>query len=86
MSEARYEERPAANEANLPNVAVYAKSTTSLWLSGYDYGFRTGREERQAEIDRLNWEADLWYWCYTNRKSPEQFYVHATNELWRVAA
>lgn len=46
-----------------------------------------GRESRNHEIERLNFEADLWYWVAQkpNRK-PGDFYRHAESELWQGVA
>lgn len=45
-----------------------------------------GRESRDAEVSRLNYEADLWFWCHTNRKGPDSFRRWQTSELWRQAS
>ena len=49
-------------------------------------GWAQGWESRRAEIDRLNYEADLWFYCYANRKRPGDFYTHQTNQLWAEAS
>ena len=45
-----------------------------------------GWESRQAEVYRLNYEADLWFYCYANRKTPADYYRHQTNQLWAEAS
>ena len=45
-----------------------------------------GWESRQAEIDRLNYEADLWFYCYANHKTPADYYRHQTTQLWAEAS
>ena len=49
------------------------------WLDGY--------HARDAEVSRLNWEADVWYYCANNRgKRPTDFYAAATDRLWAEAS
>ena len=48
-------------------------------------GWAQGWESRRAEVYRLNYEADLWFYCYANRKRPGDFYTHQTNQLWAEA-
>jgi hypothetical protein len=40
-----------------------------------------GRDSRNDEIGRLNFEADYWYWRHANPRA--DFYRHAESELWR---
>ena len=42
-----------------------------------------GRESRDAEVARLNFEADYWYFRASNPRA--DFYRHAESELWRQA-
>ena len=57
-------------------------------LTFHTFAFEAGRTvglESREGLDRLRFEADLFYWCYTNRKPPGDWYRHATNELWDEA-
>ena len=47
-------------------------------LQGWSIGFH----QRDGEITRLNFEADLWYWCYANKKRPSDWSSAATDRLW----
>jgi hypothetical protein len=50
------------------------------------YGFTLGSQSRQAEIDRLTWERNLYYFLMSNRgKTARDFYRNIENELWRQA-
>jgi hypothetical protein len=54
-----------------------------MYLSGWARGF----EARQSEIDRLTWEAGLWYFCANNRgKRPSDYYASVTSDLWTEAS
>ena len=51
------------------------ESKLAGWLDGY--------HARDAEIARLRWETDLWYYCANNRgKRPTDYYAAATDRLW----
>lgn len=53
----------------------------------YLAGWAAGYSSREAEIARLTWERDLWYFCANNKgKRPSDFYALATAELWTGAA
>ena len=52
-----------------------------VYLAGWSKGF----ESREDEVKRLRYERDLFYFCYTNKKTPADFYRHQTNELWAEA-
>jgi hypothetical protein len=50
-------------------------------------GWARGWESRQAEIDRLTWEAGLWYFCANNKgKRPSDYYASVTSDLWTEAS
>lgn len=52
----------------------------------YVAGFENGRQcAMRPELERLNYEADLWFWCYANKRSPADFYRHATDVAWAEA-
>lgn len=54
---------------------------------GYLHGHAAGVATARAEIERLTWEANLWYWCANNpRKKPGDYYRHLEAELWREAS
>lgn len=53
----------------------------------HTYAFEAGRASRQADIDRLRWERDLWYFVANNRgKRPSDYYKTATDRLWAEAS
>ena len=55
------------------------ESKLAGWLDGY--------HARDAEIARLRWETDLWYYCANNRgKRPTDYYAAATDRLWAEAS
>jgi len=61
--------------------------TTNPRYEVYLAGWTTGYESREAEIARLRWERDLWYFCANNKgKRPSDFYRHQTNAMWEVQA
>lgn len=49
----------------------------------YTRAWIEGRESRDDEVTRLNFEADYWYWRHANPRA--DFYRHAESELWRQA-
>lgn len=58
---------------------------TDLCEQWYLLGYFDGAASRDNEIARLNFEADLWYYCYANKKSPSDWYAAATDRLWSEA-
>ena len=89
--------RTEAIEATAGGPFAYLKNTAEIDLTQISegspnpryevflHGWALGFESREADIARLTWERDLWYFCHTNRKSPTDFYRHQTNLLWEVA-
>lgn len=59
-------------------------SLFEFFTYAYESGRTAGLDSRDG-LDRLKFEADRWYWCFTNRKTPGEFYKHLTNELWSGA-
>jgi hypothetical protein len=51
------------------------------WLA-WACGHASHDSECAAQLDRMRWERDLWYFCNANRKSPSDFYAAATSALW----
>ena len=83
--------KSSAGELNSSSLAARSD------IAPYDYPFdpiyeakllawAQGWESRHAEVDRLNYEADLWFYCYANRKRPGDYYTHQTNQLWAEAS
>jgi hypothetical protein len=59
---------------------------TFAWNGGYLLGHAQGIASARNEIDRLTYEADLWYFCANNKgKRPSDFYARATDALWAEA-
>jgi len=54
-------------------------------LAGFYVAGHAAGMKASPERHRLEWEADMWAWCYFNKKSPEHFYRHLTTELWNEA-
>ena len=53
----------------------------------YLRGWADGRDSLAAEISRLRWERDCWYFVANNKgKTPADFYRHLTNRLWDEAS
>lgn len=55
----------------------------------YTYAFEAGRTvglESREGVDRLRFERDLWFFCYSNRKTPRDFRNHQTDALWIEAS
>lgn len=72
----------SGNEINLTAIGATSDNPRyEVFLAGWAVGY----ESREGTVERLRWERDLWYFCYTNRKTPAEFYRHATNELWNEA-
>ncbi len=65
-------------------------SLRQLW----EFGYQTGRESRQPEIDqanadadRLRWERNSWYFIAPNKgKRPADYHTHVTDMLWAEAS
>ncbi len=56
-------------------------------LEFHTYAWAQGHSSRQGEVDRLNWQADLWYFCANNPgKRPNDYYSHQTARLWDEAS
>lgn len=60
------------------------ESLFEFYTFAYESGRHAGLDSRDG-MDRLKFEADLWYFCYSNRKTPSEFYKHLTNEMWAGA-
>lgn len=56
-----------------------------FWSFGHSAGFTAGLASREG-IDRLQWERDLWFFCYSNKKTPREYYSHLTSALWLEAS
>ena len=72
----------SALAVNLTLAAVELHQLPDSLMEFHTYAFEDGRASRQAEIDRLRWERDLYYFCFANKKRPGDYYTHQTNQLW----
>lgn len=46
------------------------------------HGYMHGRESLTPDLERVRWERDLWFFCYTNGKTPADFMRAHTDALW----
>lgn len=76
--------------ATTPNIQVclseIGAGSTSPRYEVYLFGWIAGRDSLTAELERVRWERDLWYFVANNKgKRPTDFYSHATKALWAEA-
>jgi hypothetical protein len=49
------------------------------------HAYLEGWHARDAEIEQLRHECDLWYWCYANHGTPGERRVAITDRMWQEA-
>jgi hypothetical protein len=55
-------------------------------LAFFTFSYEQGRDSRNAEVTRLEYERDLWYFCANNKgKRPADFMRAQTDTLWAQA-
>jgi hypothetical protein len=63
---------------------------SQFWTFAFEEGRRAGHRAGVVaaghRIARLEYEANLFYFCYTNRKTPADYYRHVESELWAGAS
>lgn len=64
------------------SLSDFSPAFQSMWCVAADQGRASANRD---EIERLTWERDLWFGCYTNGWTPGEYMRRQTSAMWAEA-